>query len=238
MSRATKRLIVLGGSVLALLIVLSLAVPAVSRVIESTTVQDHELAAGVTALTLDTSVGEVTVRAAGPGEQPGARATITAGLSTPETDVVVDGDTVTISDTCSSTWWGNCSVDWDLVVPGDAALTISSDVGDVSVTDTTGPLTIASSVGEVSGQGLGSPEVTATSSVGDVTLTLVAPPDLVRVTSSTGDVSITVPDDGTDYRVEADTSVGDLLGGLGSDPSSTRLIDVRSSVGDVILRRG
>ena len=237
MPTSTKRAIILIGGVVAALLVLALAVPAVGRIVQTTETVQHELPADLTALSLDGSVGDVTVRAADDGEATSARATIRSGLSTPTTDAIVEGGQARVSDTCSGAWWSNCSVTWTLVVPADTALEIVRDVGDISVREVTGPLSIDSSVGSISATGIGSPTVEARSSVGDVTLELATPPDRVTVAISTGDVSVMVPDDDTSYRVTAETSVGKTRNEVGSDPGASRVVEVRSSVGDVTLRR-
>lgn len=237
MSATTKRAIVIVGSLVALLMVLALALPAVGQIVVSTSQRTDDLPTDLTSLTLDNGVGDITVRAADAGERPSARATVRSGLTTPEVDVTVDGDTASISDTCQNSWWDNCSVSWTVVVPEDATLALTSSVGDITVTGTTAPLTVASSVGGITAQDISSPTVRANGSVGDVTVDFTAPPESVEVSASTGDVTVTVPDDGTAYHVQTNTSLGEVHSGMGSDPAATHLIDVRTSVGDVFLRR-
>ncbi|WP_109471654.1 DUF4097 family beta strand repeat-containing protein [Ornithinimicrobium cavernae] len=237
MTASTRRAILLAGSLVAVLLVLALALPAVGRIVQGTDQTRHALPTRLSQLTLDGEVGDVTVRAAGPGETPSAQATVRSGLTTPHTEVLVDGDSAAISDTCHDSWWSNCSVSWSLVVPHDSAVDVTSAVGDVTVIEITGPLSISSDVGTVAATGIGSETVTARSSVGDVSLDLVDPPREVRVTSSTGDVEISVPDDGTVYRVETDTSIGSVTNRVGSEPGASHLLDVHTSVGDITLRR-
>ncbi len=237
MDRSTRRLIVTIGSVLAVLIVLALAVPALSRLLESTERTSHALPADLTSLTVDSNVGDIEVRAVGPGEVPGAVATVRSGLAAAEADVVTTGASATLSDTCRNRWWENCSVQWEVLVPADAAVTVDSAVGDITVVDLAGTLSVNSSVGSLTATGLRSDSVTARSSVGDVTLDLVTAPSQVRASSSTGDLTVTVPADDTTYLVTTSTSVGDVRNGVGSDNASTRTIDVRTSVGDITLRR-
>lgn len=238
MTPSTKRAVIIVGSLLAAAIVLALALPAIGQLIQSTRTTQEDLPVEMTSLTLDGEVGDITVRAAGPDETPSLRATIRSGLTTPRVETVVSGTSVELSDTCNNSWWDNCSVTWDLVVPEATELAIVSSVGDVSVTETSGPLTVTSSVGSVTASGISAPTVQVRSSVGDVDLRFASPPQDVRATSSTGDVMVTVPGDGTDYRVITDSSVGSVSNEVGSDPGAHQAIEVRTSVGDITLRRG
>lgn len=238
MTTSTRRAIILIGSLVAVLLVVALAVPTISRLIQTTDTVHHRLPSGLASLTLDGGVGQITVRSAASGEAPSARATVRSGLSEPSADATIEGDTALLTDTCRNAWWNNCSVDWSLVVQDGTTLAITSTVGDVTITETTGSLAITSDVGDISATGVESATVRITSSVGDVNLGLATPPENVQANSSTGDVTVTVPDDATAYRVLTDTSVGQVSNQLPSDPAGTRVIDVRTSVGDIVLRRG
>ncbi|MCK0110698.1 DUF4097 domain-containing protein [Ornithinimicrobium sp. F0845] len=237
MAPSSRRLIVIIGGIVAVLIVLALAVPTASRLLESTERTSHALPADLSELTVDSDVGDVEIRAVGAGEQPGAQATLRSGLVDAQAEVAVDGGTATLTDTCQNRWWATCSVQWEILVPADTAVTVVSAVGEVTVENVTGPLSLTSSVGGLTATGLGSEQVTARSSVGDVTLELIADPVALQASSSTGDVTITVPGDAT-YRVVATASVGEVRNTLATDEASTRTIDVRTAVGDITLRRG
>lgn len=238
MTSGTRRAIVIVGSLVALAIVLAMAVPAVGRIVQTTEEQSSPLPADLTHLTLDGDVGDIRLRAAAPDEEPRADMRITSSLSDPTAQVEVSGSRAELAGTCQSRWWDSCSIVWDVVVPADAEVVVTSSVGDVTITDLAGPLVTESSVGSVTATGLSSPTVQARSSVGDITLDLVAPPESVTASSSTGDVTLTVPDDTTAYRVQTTTSVGSITNEIGSDPSQDRSIDLRTSVGDITVRRG
>lgn len=239
MTSTTRRAVLIVGSLVAALIVITLAVPAVGRIVQSTERGTHELPADLRTLVLHGEVGEVSVRAAEPGEEPRAEVTVRSTLRDPEvTSTVGDGRAELVS-RCQDWWWlDNCSVDWEIVVPAETELTISNSVGDIVVRDVTGALSLSGDVGDLNILGVGSPTVSARSSVGDITLSLVAAPDEVAVTSSTGDVSVTVPDDGSGYHIETNTSIGSVTNQVGSDPAQSRLIDLETSVGDITVRHG
>lgn len=237
MTTAIRRGVVIVGCVVALLTVLAVALPTTSRIVESTWHGTHDLPADLTTLTLDADAGDITIRAAGPGETPGAEVTIRAGLTDPDVTSEVTAGRAELTSGCPNWWWDHCRVDWEIVVPADTELDINNSVGEITVTETSGPLNLSTNVGGITADGIASPTVRADGSVGDISLDFSASPDSVEVSASTGDVSVTVPDDGTAYRVQTDASLGEVHSSLGSDPAGTQLIDVRTSVGDIILRR-
>lgn len=239
MTLTTQRAIIIVGSIVALLTVLALAVPAMGRIVQSTSHGTHELPAGLVGLDLDSQLGDIRIRAAAQGEEPHADVTVRSGLTDPEVTSEVHADSAELISTCQRWWWvDNCSVDWDIVVPRDTELTIRNEVGEITVTEVIGPLWVTSGVGGLTAHDIGSPTVQASSSVGDITLELISPPQQVEATSSTGDVTVAVPNDGTGYRVLTDTSVGSVTNELGSDGEEDRVIDVSTSIGDITLRRG
>lgn len=239
MTSTTRRAVLIVGSIVALLIVMALALPAVGRIIQSTVRGTHELPADLHTLVLHGEVGEISVRAAGPGEEPRAEVTVRSTLRDPEVTSEVGEGRAELVSRCQDWWWlDNCSVDWEIIVPAETELTIGNTVGDITVSDVTGALSLSGDVGDLSIVGVGSPTVSARSSVGDITLSLVSAPEEVTITSSTGDVTVTVPEDDSGYRIETDTSIGSVTNQVGSDPSQSRLIDLRTSVGDITVRRG
>lgn len=237
MSQSTRRAVVIVGSVLAILLVLALALPAVGRLAQSTETADHVLPEDLTALSLEVNAGDVTVRAAEAGESPGARARIRSGVTSPAAEVSTTGSTARISDTCRNAWWTNCSVSWTVVVPPAASVEVVSSVGEVTLVDLAGDVSVVSGVGGISATGLEGATFRARSGVGDVTLVHATAPDTVDVVSSTGDVHLTVPADDTGYRIVADSSIGDVYDQVGSDPAQSRVLEARTSVGDIFLRR-
>lgn len=237
MSPKIRLSVVIVGSVLALLLVLALALPAVGRLVQSTETVDHALPGELTALSLEVSAGDVTVRAAAAGEAPGARATIRSGVTSPAAEVSAAGSTARLTDTCRNAWWTNCSVSWTVVVPEGASVDVVSSVGEVTLVDLAGDISVVSGVGGISATGLEGATVRTRSGVGDVTLVHAAAPDTVDIVSSTGDVHLTVPAGDTGYRIVADSSIGDVYDQVGSDPSQSRVLEARTSVGDIFLRR-
>jgi hypothetical protein len=160
---------------------------------------------------------------------------------------------LSISALCQGVEWGRCTTSVRLVVPVDAALTLTSsdgsisvdgvrgalnlvsDNGDVDVTSAPGPLQLSSDNGSVTGTGLTSAQVQASSENGDVTLGFAAAPKTVTASSENGSVSVLVPHGPASYLVSATTDNGGRSVGVASDSASNRHIVASSEDGDVTV---
>jgi Putative adhesin len=143
------------------------------------------------------------------------------------------GSELVLDGSCRHGMWGDCSTDMVLHVPEGLQLRASASVGKVWVDGDFTQLSMESSTGSLTAQGVRADRIHALSSVGDVRLHLAAPADSVEATNSVGGVKVVVPDDGTAYDVQVQTSVGESQTSVPVDPSSPHLIRVTSSVGDV-----
>jgi hypothetical protein len=141
---------------------------------------------------------------------------------------------LTIEGSCPLSGVAICSQTITVQVPASFTITASSAGGDVRATGLTGRLTLSSSSGDVAATDLGSTDVTATSSGGDVELRFATVPQRVEAGSSAGDVDLRLPD--SVYAVSAQTSAGDTHVTVPTDPRSTRTIHAHSSAGDVAVR--
>lgn len=146
-----------------------------------------------------------------------------------------------------------CRVGYHAEVPTSAALELTTKTGGIIVSDidnhvdattTTGSISIrgvagelvaAATTGSVSGIDLDAGEVTARTSTGDIDLAFSTAPRRVIAELSTGDVVITVPDDGSSYRVVGDTQTGERRIDVATNPTADRIIDVTSTTGDVTI---
>jgi DUF4097 and DUF4098 domain-containing protein YvlB len=149
--------------------------------------------------------------------------------------------------------WGTCSTSLRLVVPATAALTLTSsdgsisvhgvqgaldlqsDDGDVDVTSAPGPLQLSSDNGSVTGTGLTSGQVQASSDNGDVALGFVAAPKTVSASSENGSVTVLLPHGPDSYLVSASTDNGSRSVGVPIDSASDRHIVANSEDGDVAV---
>jgi hypothetical protein len=161
------------------------------------------------------------------------------------------GTDLTITASCSGVSWGTCSTSVRLTVPSDAALNLTSqnsDIsvsgvqgalalhsadGDIDVASASGPLQLSSDDGDVTGTALTSSQVEASSHDGDVDLTFAGVPTTVTATSDNGDANVGLPQGPTSYLVSATTDNGNRSVGVHTDPASDRHIVADSSNGDV-----
>jgi DUF4097 and DUF4098 domain-containing protein YvlB len=118
---------------------------------------------------------------------------------------------------------------------GDADLRTSS--GDVSVRSLRGRTSLKTASGDVEAEDLGSEQVQAVTSSGDVELNFGTSPRDVDAATASGDVRVVVPR-GAAYRVEADTGSGESDIGVRTDPESTRIVRARTSSGDASVLYG
>ena len=58
-------------------------------------------------------------------------------------------------------------------------------------------------------------------------------PNHVKANSNGGRINVSLPDDGTAYRVGAHTNGGSTNVGIRTDPASIRTIDVETNGGDI-----
>jgi Putative adhesin len=160
---------------------------------------------------------------------------------------------LSISAVCQGVDWGTCSTSVRLVVPVNAALTLTSsdgsisvdgvrgrlnlqsDNGDVDVASTPGPLQLSSDNGSVTGTGLTSGQVQASSDNGDVTLGFVAAPETASASSENGSVTVLLPRGPASYLVSASTDNGSRSVGVPIDSASNRHIVATSEDGDVTV---
>jgi len=119
-------------------------------------------------------------------------------------------------------------------IDGDVDATTSN--GEVEVTGTSGVLRLHSSNGRISGSGLRSPGVEASTSNGTVELSFLSAPDRAVARTSNGDIEVTVPSDGTPYQIDATTSNGSHRVSVPSDDAATRTIEAHTSNGTVDVR--
>ncbi|MEU1625254.1 DUF4097 family beta strand repeat-containing protein [Streptomyces sp. NPDC020096] len=146
----------------------------------------------------------------------------------------------------------HCSIRYEILVPRDVAVTVSSGNGAVSasgfatalkidtgngtvdVGDSTGDLTLGSDNGKVIGTGLRSRQVHAQSSNGQVRLGFAAVPDQVEGITHNGSVTVDLPP--ATYKVTAETGNGRTRVDVPQDPRSGHVVTARSANGSVTVR--
>jgi hypothetical protein len=205
--------------------------------------------AGVRRLVINVPAGSITIRGTATGDVRGTRH-VSRDLVAPEVSEQLDGDTLRYRVTCPMAFVHECAVGYDLEVPRDMALVLTTHAGTVRVEgidgdvdanatagsveadDIGGTLELTSGAGHVQGTGLRSAQVTAGSGAGGVDLVFDRAPTSVSARSGAGSVDVTVPDDGQTYRVDAH-GAGDETVQVPVDRQSPRTIAVSSSAGAV-----
>lgn len=117
-------------------------------------------------------------------------------------------------------------------------LAVSNDNGLIELADVTGPLTVDNDNGDIVASRVDSQSIEATNDNGDVSVSLVSPPQLVNANSDNGDVDVILPDTGDAYRVDLTTGNGDTVSAVRTDPASQRSIVLETDHGDVTVRYG
>jgi hypothetical protein len=202
--------------------------------------QTRTLDGTVTTLDVDTAVADVTVRY-GPAGSP---ATVTTdrrwSFVEPTSTTEISGGTLRLRGACGgwSSAWSHCSVAFTVTVPADAEVVVATTTGDIRIDGAAADVEARTVAGDIRMTGLRSGVTRAQSTVGDVSLQFSTAPDAVSVRTTTGDVSVLVPDDGTRYRVVANPHVGDRTVDVLQDPSSSHRIDAETSVGDIVVATG
>jgi hypothetical protein len=133
---------------------------------------------------------------------------------------------------------GRCSMDSTLTVPPGTSVSLSAGMGDLSVEGLSGSAaSLSTDTGNISASGITASDVTVRSTAGDITLTFTRVPSHVSVSDTLGNISIVLPASGH-YRVHAHSSLGGATTDVVQDPSSSHVIDVTSTIGDVSVSAG
>jgi hypothetical protein len=191
--------------------------------------------ANVRALVVRSGAGGVTLTRAPAGEALVVNAKETEGLFKPTVRSRLGGDgALTLSASCPGQL--ECSVHYELAVPADVAVKVSSGFGDITATGLTSASSIqlGTTAGDIHATGLDAPSVKLSTGVGGLTAALAAPASSLTATTVAGGMSLTVPK--TRYAVHASSGVGHVSErGLQVDPTAARTIDATSSLGDITI---
>jgi hypothetical protein len=249
-SRPFRALVILVGGALTVL-VLSIGALTIAdtmgRAVDTTAVS---FPAGIRRVVIDVDHGSIELRGSERGDIRGER-TVTRGMQVPAYEETVTGDTLTIESACPivvSVW---CEVGYNLDVPADVELDltsgaggieargfrgrtkIKSGAGSVRVDDMAGSLDMRSGAGTLNATRLRSPLVSGLSGAGSVNLEFATAPEGVKAEAGAGSVDIELPRDGATYRVNTEEGDSRITVAVATDPQSSRVIDVRSGAGSV-----
>lgn len=211
---------------------------------------------GVAVLDVHNSAGSVTIVGRDDAETIEVTADISDGLRPTGNAQEVVGDRLEIRGSCpliGSDW---CSIGYTITVPSDISVTASADDGRLVVSDLTngaqldndnarvearnieGPLSISNDNGRVTATGIDSASVDVTNDNGDVTLSLLTPPQRLDANSDNGDVEVIFPETQDAYRLNITTDNGDIVNAIRTDPDSQRTVTIETDNGNVTARYG
>lgn len=170
-------------------------------------------------------------------------------------DMTSNTVTINVERPGNVTPFGSSSVDFDLTVPGTAALQLKTSTGSIAITGVSGQLVLTSNTGSVRADGTLSGNSQLLTNTGSVTFTgSISQMGTYLFQTNTGSVDVTIP--GTSvFHVDASTDTGaintdfsgvavehrqftgaDAHSDVGSAPQAT--ITLRTNTGSINLRQG
>jgi len=210
----------------------------------------------ITAVEVDVTGGDLTVRPTAGGETISLRQTLTWTVNKPQVTETWQGNTLLINEDCAAPSFemvNPCGADLELAVPAtvsvqsildsgsvtikrmSGAVNARAQSGDIDLDGDRGMISARADSGDIHADGLASPQVNAQTLSGDVDLTFSSAPVSVTASVESGGVSVTVPR-GATYRVSGQTSSGDRHVEQGiEDEASQRSIDINTQSGDASL---
>ncbi|KOT36491.1 lipoprotein [Streptomyces caelestis] len=114
------------------------------------------------------------------------------------------------------------------------AVKVTTGSGRIEMNGVSGAVEVKTSNGRITGEGLRGTRIQAQTSNGAISLNLAIPLD-VQAKTSNGDITLTLPK--ADYQVTADTNNGDKTIGVSSDPSGEYRLGLKSSNGDITVKK-
>jgi DUF4097 and DUF4098 domain-containing protein YvlB len=113
---------------------------------------------------------------------------------------------------------------------------LTSDNGDLHVSNLTGALTMTTDNGDVAATGLTSPSVRLGTDNGSARLSFAQPPASVTTNADNGDVVVHLPTPGVAYDLHTSTDNGTVSTPIRTDPTSGRRISATSDNGNITIR--
>jgi hypothetical protein len=195
----------------------------------STTV--YQIASPVSTLVITGHAGDVTVTG---GAGPGTSVTeeVTYSKTPPATTRTFGGGTLTVTYNCPAEIV--CTVSYDIQVPRNAAVQVTTAAGGIRLSGLAGNVTAQADVGIITADGLSGPSASLTTTVGAITAAFTAAPATVRATANVGAVTVRVPA-GTSYQVSADARIGKATISVPQSPSASHVITATTDVGTILV---
>lgn len=213
-------------------------------------------ASGLALLDVDNEAGRVRVVGVPDAGAVRVHASIRDGLRSTGHHIERRADRLLVRGSCpvvGSTW---CRADYTIEVPRDLAVAVAGR-GNLTITDVDGRVTVETrqssatlervggdivartQQGGVTGSGLRSANVDASSRQGSITLGFAESPRSVSASARQGSIEVVLPDEeGIAYAVDPSASQGSETILIRSDPESTRSLILRTHQGSITARYG
>ena len=189
------------------------------------------VSARVTAVVINGGAGSVDVTGS-------ARSTVSVSQQATYTDTppkathVLHGTTLTVSYTCPAQIV--CSMSYQVQVPRDVAVSVSTGAGAVTLTSLAGALSAHASAGLITADDLRSPAATFKTNAGGVIAAFSAAPRSLTATTNVGPITLTVPGS-VAYRLNTHTFVGTSTVTVPRSSSPAHTISASSDLGSISI---
>jgi hypothetical protein len=193
--------------------------------------QAFTVSARVTAVVIDGGNGSVEVTGSSRSTVSVAQQA-TYSSKPPSATHVLHGTTLTVSYTCPVQVV--CGVSYDVQVPIDVALSVSTSAGAVTLTSLAGMVSARADAGLITAVDLRSAVATLKSNAGGVVATFSAAPRSLTATTNVGPITLTVPGS-VAYRLNTHTFVGTSTVTVHRSDSSAHSISASSDLGPISI---
>jgi len=211
--------------------------------------RDYRVGGPVQALVVHGHVGGIRV-SGGDGGEVSVTERLRFRGTAPVTTHRVTAGVLTLDSHCPAL--KGCGVGYDITVPSATAVSVSdnvgtitlrslsgrltahTDAGDINLTSVSGPVEVTGHAGQILGQDVSAPRAVMRLSAGRIDITCSAAPASLTAVSTVGSVTLRVPG-GVSYAVHASTVVGSTHVTVPSSPSSPHVITATVTTGAVTV---
>ncbi|MDQ1294754.1 MAG: hypothetical protein QG608_2639 [Actinomycetota bacterium] len=184
-------------------------------------------------------VGDITVRTV-PTDRPVRLTTTSHGLwGSARLNHSLTGGRLLVTVDRPGPAWAPGRADLDLELPSGTALDLSTHRGSIILVTPDGTVRATTGAGDIRLRGARCRMADLSSDDGDIGAGFALPPRDLQVSTAHGDVEVTLPDDGTPYRVRAVAGRGRARIDVPRFEGAGRLVQARSRSGNVqVLCKG
>jgi hypothetical protein len=187
----------------------------------------------ISALTITTGGGDVTVRTGGTaGTVEVTRKARSTGALAALGATSWQGNTLTLPGDCE----GCADIDYEIRVPVGVDVTAETGSGDIELDGALGAVAVKSGSGDVDAN-VAAQSLTARTGSGDVDLRLGQAPTQLTANTGSGDVDLRLPD-GPAYLFTTSTGSGDIDNSLPQTNGADHRIQVQTGSGDISIGGG